>query len=60
MIKVAGRTYNLNYLRIIGKRAHYSTISDAVQYPMYQSGWNFKLKLISHIPKYLQNFSPNG
>ena len=35
------------------------TIFVTVRYPMYQSDWNVELKLISHLPKFLQNFRSN-
>jgi hypothetical protein len=35
------------------------TIFVTVRYPMYQSGWNLKYKLVSHVSDFLQNLSPN-
>ena len=35
------------------------TISAAVRYPIYQSSWHFKHKLVSHVSQLLQNLSSN-
>ena len=46
----AARPWKSNFLTLTS-----CAIFDAVRYSMYQSGWNFKIKLVNHFPKFLKN-----